>query len=240
LKKERLQKILSRQEYGSRRTCEKLIIDKRIRLNGEIAKLGDKGNLHKDKIEIDGFPIRKSNISKIYIAFNKPSKVLSEFKKQDDRKNICDYIDLETFLFVVGRLDYFSEGLMLLTNNGDLTHKLTHPRYEHEKEYEVLLGKNPEIAELERWRKGIILKNGYKTQPAVVSVIQSSKTTAWIQVILKEGKKRQIREVGEILNLPVKRIIRKRISTLELGNLGEGSWRYLLDHEINDLKKAIQ
>jgi len=189
LEKERLQKILSRQEYGSRRACEKLIIDKRVRINGEIAKLGDRGNLLEDSIEIDGFQIRKNIIEKIYIAFNKPPKVLSEFKKQDNRRNIGDFIDLTTFLFVVGRLDYMSEGLVILTNDGDLTNKLTHPRYEHEKEYEVLIGDIPEKGKLKLWRKGVFLKNGYRTQPVKISVLERNESSVWIKIIMKEGKK---------------------------------------------------
>jgi len=239
LEKERLQKILSKQGYGSRRVCEKLIADNRVLLNGKIAELGDRGILGKDSIEIDGNQIRKKSVTKVYIALNKPQRVLSEFKKQDDRKNINDLITIDKYIFVIGRLDYLSEGLLLLTNDGEMANKLTHPRYDQEKEYHVLIGNIPDHKQLRKWRRGIELKSGYRTQPAKVSIIKHNRITAWLRIIMKEGKKRQIREICKLLDLPVKKIIRTRIATIELGTLEGGEWRYLTDQEIISLKKAI-
>lgn len=240
MKKERLQKLLSKHGYGSRRACERLISEKRVRLNNKIARLGDRGSLDEDLIEVDSDQISRKKINKIYIALNKPQRILSEIKKQDDRKNISDLITLKEYFFVVGRLDYMSEGLLLLTNDGGLTNKLTHPRYAHEKEYIVLIQNKPDQKQLNEWRKGVVLKNKYNTKPTKVSIVEQNESNTWLKIIMKEGKKRQIRETGKLLGLPVQRIIRTRIASIELGTLKVGEWRYLSDQEIQKLKKLLK
>ena len=238
MEKERLQKILSKHGYGSRRACEKLIADNRVKINGRIAKLGDRGNLAEDSVEVDGILIGKTAIKKIYIALNKPRRVLSEIKKQDDRKIVVDLVTLDKYLFIIGRLDYLSEGLILLTNDGELANKLTHPRYEHEKEYSVLIENKPDKKQLKSWRRGVVLKNGYKTLPTQVSIAKQNEHNTWLKIIMREGKKRQIRETCKLLDLSVKRIIRTRIATLEIDTLKVGEWRYLSDQEIRKLKNV--
>ena len=238
MEKERLQKILSKHGYGSRRACEKMIANNHVKINGRIAKLGDRGNISEDSIEIDDIPIRKSAIKKIYIALNKPRRVLSEIKKQDDRKTVVDLVAIDKYLFIIGRLDYLSEGLILLTNDGDLANRLSHPRYEHEKEYSVLIKNKPDKKQLKAWRSGVILKNGHQTLMTQVSVVKQNEHNTWLKIIMKEGKKRQIREIGKLLGLPVKRIIRTRIATIEMDTLKVGEWRYLSDQEIRKLKYA--
>ena len=238
MEKERLQKILSKHGYGSRRACEKLIADNRVKINGRIAKLGDRGNLAEDSVEVDGIPTRKTAIKKIYIALNKPRRVLSAIKKQDNRKTVVDLVALDKYLFIIGRLDYLSEGLILLTNDGELANKLTHPRYEHEKEYSVLIKNKPDQKQLKAWRRGVVLNDGYKTLPTQVSIDKQNEHNTWLKIIMKEGKKRQIREIGKLLGLSVKRIIRTRIATLEMDTLKVGEWRYLSDQEIRKLKNA--
>ena len=238
MEKERLQKILSKHGYGSRRACEKLIADNHVKINGRIAKLGDRGNIAEDSVEVDGIPISKTSIKKIYIALNKPRRVLSEIKKQDDRRTVVDIVALDKYLFIIGRLDYLSEGLILLTNDGELTNRLTHPRYEHEKEYSVLINTKPHQRQLRAWRKGVVLNNGYQTLKTQVSIVKQNKHNTWLKIIMKEGKKRQIREIGKLLGLPVKRIIRTRIATIELDTLKVGEWRHLSDREIRKLKNA--
>ena len=240
MEKERLQKILSRCGYGSRRGCEKLIADNHVKINGILAKLGDKGDISQDLIEVDGKPLKLINQEKIYIALNKPRKVLSEIEKQDDRTTVIDLINLDEYLFIVGRLDYMSEGLMLLTNNGELANKLTHPRFEHEKEYDVLIKGQPDQKQLKIWQRGVVLSNGYRTLPAKVSVIESKNYGTWLKIIMREGKKRQIREIGNLLGVPVKKIIRTRIATVILDNLKTGEWRYLSAQEIQLLLKSAQ
>jgi 23S rRNA pseudouridine2605 synthase len=241
LEKERLQKLLSKHGYGSRRACEKLIADNRVKINGKIAKLGDRGNILEDSVEVDSNPISKTSVRKIYIAMNKPRRVLSEIIKKDGRKTVIDLVAIDEYLFIIGRLDYLSEGLILLTNDGELANRLTHPRYEHEKEYNVLINNKPDQKQLNAWRRGVVLNNGYQTLPAELSIIkQNNKHGTWLKTIMKEGKKRQIREIGRLLGLPVKRIIRTRIATLEMNTLKPGEWKHLTDHEIRCLRKSAQ
>jgi len=136
----------------------------------------------------------------------------------------------------VGRLDFDSEGLILMTNDGALTNKLTHPRFGHQKEYRVLVARKPDDKQLEAWRRGVVLDDGDKTAPAEVNFLSSAGKGAWIRVVMGEGKKRQIREVGRLLGLPVVKIIRLRIGTLKLGSLKPRQWRYLTADEVAELK----
>jgi 23S rRNA pseudouridine2605 synthase len=142
-------------------------------------------------------------------------------------------------VYPVGRLDVESEGLILMTNDGELTNQLTHPRYEHEKEYRILVSGQPTTGQLDAWRKGMVLGDGIITLPADVWVEGQESNSTWLGVILKEGKKRQIRKMGEVSGLAVKRLIRIRIATLILGDLKPGEWRDLTAEEINQLKGTI-
>lgn len=232
---ERLQKLLAQAGYGSRRACEVFIIEGRVRVNGKAAVLGQKADLAVDKVTVDGKALAKKD-ALVYIALYKPRNVLSAAEGQDDRRTVRDLIPLEGHLYPVGRLDFDSEGLILMTNDGELTNKLTHPRYGHEKEYRVLVARRPDEKQLEAWRRGVVLTDGDKTQPADVRFLSTSGKGAWIQVIMGEGKKRQIREVGKLLGLPVVKIIRLRIGTLKLGSLKPRQWRYLTEDEIRELK----
>ena len=236
---ERLQKVLSHAGYGSRRTCEKIIFSGRVSVNGKVAELGCKADSEIDKIVVDGNPIIFIKTEKIYIAFNKPRGVLSEIYSNPHSATVHDYIPIKEYLFIVGRLDKESEGLILLTNDGDLTNKLTHPRYQHEKEYQVLVNKEPDIKQLNAWRKGVIFLDGDKTSPAKVSMIKRQGGSYWLKVILHEGRRRQIREVGSIIGLTVERIIRTRISQIRLGDLKPGAWRKLSAEEIIKIKDPI-
>lgn len=233
---ERVQKILAELGYGSRRGCEEFISAGRVRVNGNVIKLGDKADLNTDRIELDNKLI-KDTVEKIYIAVHKPRRYLSVVDENDDRPNVKDIVGLQQHLFPIGRLDYDSEGLILLTNDGELANRLTHPRYGHEKEYEVLVGAKPDQKQLEVWRRGVVLEDGYKTAPVRVDVTGDSKDSAWLKVIMKEGRKRQIREIGTRLGLPVFRIKRTRIGSIKLGNLKTGEWRYLTQQEVSTLKR---
>ena len=236
---ERLQKILSRAGFGSRRVCEELIKAKRVIINDRVAHIGIKADEDKDKISVDGVRLKLKRLKKIYIAFNKPRGVLSEIYPGKKDKTIRDFIDLPEYLFIVGRLDKNSEGLLLLTNDGDMANKLTHPRFEHEKEYKVLVGKKPDDKQLAAWRHGVVLPDGHVTYPAVVQINKSDIEGTWLTIIMHEGRKRQIREVGALLGLPVKNIIRIRISTINLGELPTGQWRKLNKDEIEKLKSSV-
>ena len=236
---ERLQKILARAGLGSRRSCEKLIAEGRVMVNGRLAVLGDKANPEADRIRVNGKPINPPE-PKHYIALYKPRGVISSASPQDNRKTVRELVDEPGTLYPVGRLDVESEGLILLTNDGDLTNRLTHPRFGHEKEYQVLVAKRPDEAQLNAWRRGIVLDDGYHTAPAKVRFARPHGKGAWLNVTLREGKKRQIREMGALTGLPVVRIIRIRIGSLRLGNLKPKQWRYLDSREINQLKNRSQ
>ena len=231
---ERLQKLLAQAGYGSRRACEELIIAGRVRVNGQVAALGQKADPALDKITLDGKSLPKAE-ALVYIALYKPRNVISASEDQE-RKTVRDLIPIEGHLYPVGRLDFDSEGLILMTNDGDLTNRLTHPRYGHEKEYRVLLARRPNDEQLAAWRRGIVLEDGYKTAPAEVRFVSTSGKGAWIRVVMGEGRKRQIREIGKLLGLPVVKIIRVRIGTLRLGSLKPREWRYLTEEEIAELK----
>ncbi len=236
---ERLQKILSRHGYGSRREAEKLIIEGRVFVNGKVAILGQKADIENDSIKIGNRLLKNDEPEKIYIAFHKPRGVLSDIVKTREEKIVRDYIDIPEHIFIVGRLDKDSEGLMLLTNDGELANVLTHPRYEHEKEYEVLLNRTPDEKQLKAWRNGVVLEDGVRTGKASVNILYVDTKGCWVRVVMKEGKKRQIRETAARIGLFAKRIVRIRIGTLELGNLDKGKWRYLSEKEIKSLRKGL-
>jgi 23S rRNA pseudouridine2605 synthase len=235
---ERIQKIMARAGLGSRRACEELIAAGRVRVNGQVASLGAKGDASIDKIEVDGRPISASE-ALVYIALYKPRGVLSAASSPDSRQTVRDLVPESGRLYPVGRLDFDSEGLILLTNDGELTNQLTHPRYGHEKEYRVLVARHPDEEQLATWRRGVVLEDGYRTQPAQVRVESMAGKGAWLRVIMREGRKRQIREIGTRLGLPVVKIIRIRIGSLLLGNLKPREWRQLTAQEVAGLKAPV-
>lgn len=232
----RLQKILARSGYGSRRTCEDIISAGRVKVNGVKATLGDKASREEDTITVDGNPIPRAEPFR-YIALHKPSGVLSTVKTPDPRPTVRDLVNVPGRLYPVGRLDVDSEGLILMTNDGKLTNRLTHPRYEHEKEYRVLVAQSPDQRQLQAWRQGITLEGGHHTLPAKIWIEKSTQAGTWLGIILKEGQKRQIKKMGRSTDLTVKRLIRVRIASLELDKLKPGKWRDLTEHEINQLKQ---
>jgi len=145
-------------------------------------------------------------------------------------------VPLEAHLVPVGRLDADSEGLVLLTNDGDLVNRLTHPRFEHEKEYHVLVQGRPDEAALSRWRRGVTLE-GHQTLPARVSSMRSESDATWLRIVMREGRKRQIRSVAALLGHPVRQLIRVRVGPIRLGSLKPGEWRYLDKRELEALKR---
>jgi 23S rRNA pseudouridine2605 synthase len=237
MSEERLQKILARSGLGSRRACEEFIKSKRVTVNGRIAELGKKADPTKDEIRFDGELVKCAE-ELVYLMMNKPIGVLSSNKSQGGYKTVVDLVKLPQRVFPVGRLDLNSQGLILLTNDGELGNRLSHPRYGHEKEYQVLLDRYPDENQLANWRRGIVLPNGEKTLPARVKIKGKHAKSPWINVILKEGRKRQIRETAKVLGLHVRRIIRVRIGPIRLGKLNSGEWRFLTPQEVQKLKQS--
>lgn len=232
---ERLQKILARAGYGSRRSCEELIISGRVLVNGQKAELGQKADAQKDRIELDHSVIPQAKPF-VYLAYNKPRFVLCDKVMGDSRRTVFELVPGGQDLAIVGRLDFESEGLVLLTNDGEMVNKLTHPRYEHEKEYRVLLASRPDEKQMSAWRRGIILEDGHKTSPVEIRIETTLGKGVWLRVIMKEGHKRQIRETAKTLGLFVIRIMRVRIGTLYLGTLKSGEWRELTEADVDVLK----
>jgi 23S rRNA pseudouridine2605 synthase len=236
LMEERLQKILSHAGLGSRRTCEEMIVAGRVTVNGKVVEIGTKADMQVDQIKVDGKIIRTAQDFQ-YIAVYKPRGVLSTVSAPDPRPTVVDIVPNPSNLYPVGRLDVDSEGLILLTNDGELANILTHPRYGHEKEYRVLVARHPDEKQLSAWRHGVVLHDGYRTQPVKVEIESNSGKGTWLNVIMKEGRKRQIRETCTQIGLPVVSIIRTRISKLRLGSLKPREWRKLTPAEVRGLKE---
>ncbi|MCB2180141.1 rRNA pseudouridine synthase [bacterium] len=234
---ERVQKILAQAGIGSRRACEKLITAGRVRVNGKVITLGDKADPAKDTIELDSRKIQIRNEFE-YFALYKPRGILSSAANEGGRKTVIDLVPASTRIFPVGRLDIESEGLIILTSDGELANLLTHPRYEHEKEYRVLVARHPDQKQLDTWQRGVVLEDGYRTKPVKVWVEKFHGDGAWLRVIMTEGRKRQIRETASQIGLPIVKLIRVRMSSVTLGNLKSGQFRPLTDKEIQEIKRS--
>jgi pseudouridine synthase len=236
---ERLQKILARAGFGSRRSCEELILGRRVSVNGQVAQLGQKADPGRDRIMVDGKPVRVEQ-DFTYLAFHKPRGVLSDEQARPGHPpSVMDLVAPPGHYHAVGRLDLDSEGLILLTDDGELTNLLTHPRYEHTKEYRVDVEGHPEDETLQRWRQGLFLDD-QRTAPAEVSILSRKQDHTWLRVVLREGRKRQIRRVAAKLGHPVRRLIRVRIGPVHLGDLKPGEWRPLSERELEQLRELKQ
>jgi 23S rRNA pseudouridine2605 synthase len=189
-----------------------------------------------DDVRVDGRTVQARD-ELVYVALNKPVGMISD-RGIPNEKSALDLVKVPQRLFAVGRLDKDATGLLLLTNDGELSYRLTHPRFEHEKEYRVLVDGRPDEAALQRWREGVLL-NGEWTAPAHVTVEPPQPNTGgdtWLRVILHEGRKRQIKRVAKLLGHPVKQLIRMRIGNVQLGTLRPGEWRYLTPEEVAALE----
>lgn len=236
---ERLQKVLAHAGVASRRKSEDLIRQGRVTVNGRVVtELGTKVDPARDEVRVNGRPVQLSS-GHIYVMLNKPQGVISAMKDRRGRRALGDLVSLPQRLYPVGRLDLDSEGLILLTDDGELANLLTHPRYEHEKEYEVLVNGEPTEETLNAWRQGILLE-GKVTAPARVEVLSRPSRVrsagTWLRIVMHEGRKRQIRRVAELLGHPARELKRVRLGPLELGLLEPGHWRYLTAKEVRSLE----
>lgn len=231
--KERLQKLLAQANFGSRRASEDLIERGRVRVNGAVAKLGDQADPDLDVIEVDGVRLSFASRERIFIALNKPKHVLTTDKphRTDQRQTVMDFIDRKEHLFSIGRLDADSEGLVVMTNDGETALRLTHPRYRHSKTYRVEVHGLPTLETLEKWRDGIFLEEG-KTAPCFVEIVKGSVKGTTLRIVMTEGKKRQIRRVATALGHPVQRLVRTHIGMYALGDLAPGATRNLSAKDI--------
>jgi len=246
---ERLQKVLARAGVASRRKCEELILQGRVRVNGQVVtQLGTKVDPAQDTIEVDGRPIALEQ--KVYILLHKPRGYLSDTLDFRGRPSALGLVPDGERLYPAGRLDARSEGLLLLTNDGDLANHLTHPRFQHQKEYLALVEGEPTEAILRRMREGV--EHGGQTLRAdavqrlerlgpeaqIHGWEEAPRGMAWLRFLLHEGKKRHIRRMCAALGHPVRRLIRVRIGPLELKDLRVGKWRYLTEGEVKRLRSA--
>lgn len=232
---ERLQKFLARAGIGSRRKCEELIRSGRITVNGKVASLGQRIIESEDQVRFDGEMVSGSE-RPVYIIMNKPPGVLSSLNSQGGHPTVIDLLDIRERVYPVGRLDLDSQGLIFLTNDGDLTNRLSHPRYGHEKEYRILLNRSPDASQLEAWRSGVVLATGEKTAPAKVFLEKNKGDQPWVRVTMRQGMKRQIRNTAKALGLHVRKLIRVRLGKLRLSGLGSGEWRFLSNKEVSAIK----
>jgi pseudouridine synthase len=233
---QRLQKILSDFGIASRRKAEELIKEGRVTVNGQIAQLGQKADPEKDYIKVDGKLLIRPE-PKVYYAFYKPRKVITSLIDPQGRLTIKNFLKGIKFkVYPVGRLDYDSEGLLILTNDGELAYRVMHPSSEIEKTYLVKVDGIIEPETIEKLRKGIKIE-GKLAIPVSVNFIKTLKANSWIKITLHEGRKRQIRKMLERVGHPVIRLIRISIDGIKLGELKPGEYRALTKEEIEELKK---
>jgi pseudouridine synthase len=245
---ERVQKILSQWGIASRRQAEQMILEGRVRLNGAIAELGQKADPDFDQVEVDGQVIQpKDRPNFLYLLLNKPAGVVSTCHDPQDRRTVLELLPktlrLGQGLHPIGRLDVESTGALLLTNDGALTHYLTHPRHHIAKTYEVEVTGDFSPSALSQWREGVMLDDR-KTLPATVNIVKRTSSGTLLRVVLREGRNRQIRRVSEQLGYPVVRLHRIAIGDILLHSPGKpplpsGQYRPLEDFEIQLLKQGI-
>ena len=228
---------MSRHGVASRRTCEEIIASGRVMINGKtVLTPGTTLDPTKDRVKVDG-RILKNPEKPVYILLYKPRGYLSTVSDPSGRKKATDLIpEVTERVFPVGRLDYDSEGLLLMTNDGALTHRLTHPSHPIPKTYRVRVKGIPESRDIEKLSKGILLDDGM-TAPAQIEFIDLKDGNALFEIILHEGKNRQIRRMFEKIGHEVIRLKRTKVGTLSLGDLKAGQYRHLQDSEVRRLKK---
>lgn len=230
--KERLQKILSARGVASRRAAESMITAGRITVNGLEAGLGDQADPETDEILLDGKPL-PSGEKPVYILLNKPRGYVTTLSDEKGRPNVAQLVNCGTRVYPVGRLDMDSEGLLLLTNDGQFANAMTHPKHEVKKTYHVwVTGYHPGAAALLSRR---VTLDGYMIRKPVVKLIHDEVSTAQFRVTIHEGRNRQIRRMCELAGMHVTRLQRISEGSLQLGNLKKGTWRYLTEEEIANL-----
>jgi 23S rRNA pseudouridine2605 synthase len=234
----RLQKILSETGITSRRKAEDLILEGRVAVNGRIATLGMKADPSKDHVKVDGKLIIRPE-PKVYIVFNKPRNVVTSLHDPEGRPTVKDFLrGMKYRVYPVGRLDYDSEGLLLLTNDGDFAHMVLHPSKKIPKTYLIKVKGVPEDIKVEKLKTGVKLEDGM-TAPAKVKKIRMTENNAWLEMTIHEGRKRQIRRMLEKIGHPVLKLKRIRINGIVMGKLETGGYRYLTLEEMNRIKKEL-
>ncbi|MBF0566261.1 MAG: rRNA pseudouridine synthase [Nitrospirae bacterium] len=235
---ERIQKIISSFGIASRRKAEELIAGGRVTVNGKKATLGDKADPARDHVKVDGKLINANAQSeRLYIKFYKPHDVVTTLSDPEGRQSVGDFIrGIGTRVYPVGRLDYNSEGLLLLTNDGEFANKILHPRQKVPKVYHVKVKGELDDKGLEKLRKGVALEDGM-TLPAEVKRLKKVEVNSWIEMIIYEGRKRQIRRMLLQIGHPVAKLKRVSIGGINIGNLKPGYWDFITPDEVRRIMK---
>lgn len=233
---ERLQKVLARAGVGSRRAIERLIEQGRVRVNGRRAELGRRIDASKDIVEVDGSRVPLGT-DLVHYLLNKPAGVVTTASDPEGRPTVLDLIDVEARVWPVGRLDYDTEGALILTNDGELTHRLTHPSYEVTKTYLAEVRGAPGRGALGRLARGVELEDG-RSAPAKARLVSQAGGAGLVEITLSEGRKRQVRRMLEAIGHPVERLVRTGIGPLMLGRLKPGTIRRLSLEEVRALYRA--
>lgn len=233
----RLQKYIAMCGTASRRNAEVMIQNGRVSVNGKrIKEMGVKVEIGADKVAVDGREIKIPH-KKYYIMLNKPVGYVSAVTDQFERPTVVDLVknDIHTRIFPVGRLDYNTEGLLLLTNDGDFSYRVTHPKFHVPKTYIALLKGGITVSGLKKLRRGVKLDDGFVVSPANVEIISAENGHVAVEVTIHEGHNRQVRRMFEAVGSEVKELQRIKIGKIELGNLPLGRWRHLTSHEVSYL-----
>ena len=239
---ERLQRSLARAGFGSRRACEEVIAAGRVEINGRVATLGDRLDPAFDEVRVDGSKVNVDPELRTF-ALHKPRGVTTTMRDPHAERDLTSFLPKGVHLFPVGRLDRDTEGLLLLTNDGSLAHRLTHPRYAIEKEYLAEVGKPPSNRQLSRLRRGVELDDG------TAKAVDARSAGGWggrggaggrggVRLVMVEGRKREVRRMLDAVELPVRRLVRVRVGPIRLGKLGPGEVRELEPEDVRALYRA--
>lgn len=232
---ERVQKLMARAGLGSRRACEAIVRAGRVRIDGEVAVLGDRADPDTQQVLVDDIPL-VVRADLVYYVLNKPPGVVTTANDPQGRRTVVELVPDDPRVFPVGRLDADTEGLLVLTNDGDLAQLLAHPRHGVDKTYVAEVSGEPTEAAVRRLRTGIDLEDG-PTAPAKVRVTARSEGRAAVELTIHEGRKRQVRRMCAAVGLPVRRLVRTKIGPLDV-RLAPGSWRELTPREVRALYEA--
>ena len=236
----RLQKFLAENGIASRRKCEELIIDEKIKVNGQIAKLGTKINLEKDIVEYNGKQIKLTEKEYTYILLNKPIGVVTTAEDQFKRETVLDLVKINKRIVPVGRLDMYTSGALILTDDGDFIYKVTHPKHEINKTYNVTVLGIISDEDIKKLKNGVIIDEDYMTKPAKTKILKvdKEKNISRIQITIHEGKNRQLRKMCEAIGKKVIALHRSQIGEINVKDLKMGTWRYLKKSEIETILKT--
>ena len=235
----RLQKFLADQGIASRRKCEEFIESGRVKVNGKTVELGFKVDPEKDKVEFDGKIITNTKKEFTYILLNKPIGVVTTADDQFDRETVLDLVKVKPRVVPVGRLDMYTSGALILTDDGDFVYKVTHPKHEINKTYTVTLVGIVSDEDIENLRKGVVIDGDYTTKPAKARImkIDEAKNISRVEITIHEGKNRQVRKMCEAIGKKVLALHRAKIGNLGVKDLKLGTWRYMTKKEVEEILK---